>query len=192
MISPIIRCLLEKRLGHAIRYPSDCTALAIDISNVTGQRVGITTLKRIFGFVHDVAAPRLITLDILAQYLGYNDFNMLLADVGDDSDILPLEPKSVIVSEGQKAGTVLKISLPCPAHSFVVEYAGRQMWKVVSSSLPLLIEGDLLRIPVIVGRQVITVIDVIRNGNGMGPLLIGARHGCGAVESKNGKSEQED
>ncbi|MCM1348780.1 MAG: hypothetical protein NC338_05145 [Firmicutes bacterium] len=94
MVSPLIKEMLEARLGHEIRYPADCTSLSIDILNVTGQRLGVITLKRMLGFANDVCEPRFTTLDIIASYLGYENFSRLLAAIGDDTD-LSFHPRGI-------------------------------------------------------------------------------------------------
>jgi len=183
MVSPHIKTLLEAKLGHAIRYPADCARLSIDILNVTGQRLGVTTLKRMLGFVNDVSAPRISTLDIVASYLGYPHFSQLLNDIGDDSDLLPLIDKVLIVSDRQPVGIRLKVSLPCPAHSFVIEYEGQMEWLVIESSIPSLVPADVLTIPLLVEGQPVSVVSMLRGGQRHGPVLIGANNGIGSIEN---------
>ena len=183
MVSPHIRTLLEAKLGHPIRYPSDCARLSIDILAVTGQHLGVTTLKRMLGFANDVFAPRVSTLDIVASYLGYPHFSRLLDDIGDDSDLCPLADKKIIVAQRQPVGSRLKVYLPCPAHAFVLEYCGEMDWIVRSTSVSSLLSGDRLYIPLIVEGQPLTVVAMNRGGRCFGPMVIGANNGIANVEN---------
>ena len=41
----------------------------------TRETIGVTTLKRLWGYVNDTTTPRAVTLDILSQYIGYRSFD---------------------------------------------------------------------------------------------------------------------
>lgn len=47
MLSPVIRKMIEERIGYEIRYPSDCERLMYEIAESTHQHIGVTTLKRL-------------------------------------------------------------------------------------------------------------------------------------------------
>jgi hypothetical protein len=78
MLTPAIRQKIEARFGQSIRYSKDCEALARSINKVCPQQVSTTTLKRLFGFAHGVAQPRRFTLDSMAIYIGYPNWESLL------------------------------------------------------------------------------------------------------------------
>ena len=72
---------MEKKFGKEIRYPSDCDSLSEDIFISTKQKISVSTLKRLLGFVSGVQEPRLYTLDVLAKYLGYNNWDFYLEEI---------------------------------------------------------------------------------------------------------------
>lgn len=88
MILPQIKAKLEERLGQQICSPSDCHALSIDIEKRTGQHLGVNTIKRMLGILGDEVEPRTSTLNLIAQYLGYANWNVLklIADGEGNSD----------------------------------------------------------------------------------------------------------
>ncbi len=79
MIPDAILKKIEARFGKPIRYSKDCEALAYSINKISADRISATTLKRLLGFAKSIEQPRLFTLDLIATYVGYNDWSSLLA-----------------------------------------------------------------------------------------------------------------
>jgi hypothetical protein len=78
MISKLIQEKVEERFGKPIRYAKDCEILSTSIHAFTGEKISCSTVKRLFGIIESVNEPRLYTLDIVAQYLGYLNYDQLL------------------------------------------------------------------------------------------------------------------
>ena len=78
MLSPVIKEQIELKLGRNIRYHSDLECLCIEIESQTKQKVSLNTLKRLFGFISGVSEPRLYTLDTIALYLGFTNWDVYL------------------------------------------------------------------------------------------------------------------
>lgn len=51
--------------------PADYDALSLDIANVTGESISVSTLKRLFGYDKYATTPRPSTLSALARYVGF-------------------------------------------------------------------------------------------------------------------------
>jgi len=84
---PEIRTKIEARLGKPILYSKDCEVLAKSIEKVCGERIGITTIKRLFGFASGTTQPRLYTLNLLAQYIGYKNWETLVSEIEDSKNL---------------------------------------------------------------------------------------------------------
>ena len=70
-----LRQAVETIAGRKMQTPKDFDILSKRIFEQQHQMISSTTLKRIWGYLHDTASsPRTSTLDILAQYVGYNTF----------------------------------------------------------------------------------------------------------------------
>ena len=69
-LSPYITELLREKSGNEIRLSRDCELLALDVESVTGEHIGVNTMKRLLGFIADERTPRTSTLDVVAHYLG--------------------------------------------------------------------------------------------------------------------------
>ena len=69
--------LLKQKSGRDFRLSGDCEYLAFDIESVTGEHIGVNTLKRLLGFIDDEREPRISTLDVIARYLGFENWDVL-------------------------------------------------------------------------------------------------------------------
>lgn len=92
-----LREAVEQRVGHAIRTPKDFDYLHAQLFDEVHQMVSVSTLKRIWGYVHAGSSPRPSTLTPLAQYVGYDswdDFVLAHADAASENTTEP-EPQPV-------------------------------------------------------------------------------------------------
>ena len=67
--------LAEKKFGRRLNVSNGFEELALLLGQEVRAGVSVSTLKRLYGYVGDVHAPRMSTLDILAQYVGHADFH---------------------------------------------------------------------------------------------------------------------
>lgn len=65
---------VEEAIDTKMRTPKDFDTLSERIYQMTHKRVSSSTLKRFWGYLSSVSVPRLSTLDILAQFIGYADY----------------------------------------------------------------------------------------------------------------------
>lgn len=69
---------IESHHNHGNRFTRQCRLLlALDVESVTGEHIGVNTLKRLLGFIDDEREPRISTLDVIARYLGFENWEML-------------------------------------------------------------------------------------------------------------------
>lgn len=85
---------IESVVGRKMKTPKDFDFLAGQIFDKLHENVSSTTLKRIWGYLPETSAPRASTLDLLAQYVDYEDWESFCHQ-GEQ----PLEPQ---LSEEQK------------------------------------------------------------------------------------------
>lgn len=69
-----LREAMEKKAGRQMHTPKDFDFLSESIFETLHQKVSATTLKRLWGYLQESSAPRVSTLDLLAQYVGYADW----------------------------------------------------------------------------------------------------------------------
>ena len=69
-----LREVIEETVGRKMKTPKDFDFLAEQIFDKLHETVSPTTLKRIWGYLSEPSTPRLSTLDILAQFVDYKDW----------------------------------------------------------------------------------------------------------------------
>lgn len=131
MLSPVIKELLETKLEKEIRYPSDVEYLSYDIEKNTGQRVSTTTLKRLLGFVKAIQEPRLFTLDAVARYIDFKNWDELMMSLNKkgNSDYVSIEEIKVDSLEiGEKINFTYS-----PNRNVSLQYLGNRRFRVIES-----------------------------------------------------------
>ena len=171
--------LISKRYGATIRYPSDCETLAMEIREVLNENIGVTTLKRLFGFVNDVRRPRLITLDILARYAGFKDYDHMVSFAIGEGDS-EFEDHNDIKASDLKPGQKLYFEYR-PDRKVTVEYLGNEEFRVIESLKGSLKPGDLLSISSFSTDLPLVVSTVSRDGVDLGRYIAGKISGLTAI-----------
>lgn len=181
MINEKVRQMIQERFRSPLQYPQQCEALAMAIKEATGQTLGTTTLKRMMGFVNGPANPRPSSLDIIAQYLGYPDYELMAKDLGEDSDISDFRPVESIDSAGLEVGEQIQITYE-PNRLLVLSYIGDNEYVVNESRGSKLLKGDKLMIAGFYVGFELLVSDVERQGRHLGPYQGAKQGGLTSVE----------
>lgn len=69
-----LKSLVEQKYGKILGTTTDFEEFSLYLEKKTGKRVSASTLKRLYGYVNDDHKPRIVTLDILAQYIGHKNY----------------------------------------------------------------------------------------------------------------------
>ena len=70
-----LREAIEIAVDRKMKTPKDFDFLAGQIFDKLHENVSSTTLKRIWGYLPETSAPRVSTLDLLAQFVDYEDWD---------------------------------------------------------------------------------------------------------------------
>ena len=171
MLSPIIKQLLEKQLGKEIRYSSDFEHLSFDIEKQTKQRIGVNTLKRLFGQIEGVNEPRLYTLDIVAGYLNFKNWDELLDSLEEkgNSDFSSIEEIDINnLTKGNKIRFYYS-----PDREVLIEHIENNQFKVIESLNSKLKAEDIIEVNHFVLKYPLMVNDVKRNDVSLGKFTAG-------------------
>ncbi|HWK58062.1 MAG TPA: hypothetical protein VNQ80_12015 [Parapedobacter sp.] len=76
-----LKTLVLKKAEITQLVPADCYRLALEIKGVTNKSVSETTLKRVFGFASSVHQPSIYTLNALAEYCGFESWDVFYTDL---------------------------------------------------------------------------------------------------------------
>ncbi|MBQ6955741.1 MAG: hypothetical protein IJP80_03915 [Bacteroidales bacterium] len=83
--SKIINALKEKS-GLEFDKANDFSILSSNIFTMTGRTIGVTTLKRLFNYINDSRNASNYTLNTIAQYLGYREWDEYMRTISTDSE----------------------------------------------------------------------------------------------------------
>lgn len=175
-LSPNIKDLLGKQCGREIATPNDCAVLALDIESRTSEHMGVNTLKRLLGFIDDEREPRVTTLNIIARYLGHDDWETLklIDDEAGNSDFN--ESQTEIHAAQLKPETMIEITYQ-PNRRLVIKFLGDNPFVVVESENGKLHVGDFVHLDHIVSGYPLLVSEVLRDGTSLGTFTAGKAQG---------------
>ena len=92
-----LRKAIERTIGKALETNKDFESLANSIYEKTHVSISTTTLKRIWGYLSENITPRQYTLDQLARFIDYDDFDAFCATLVTDKE---LRQQEVSATEG--------------------------------------------------------------------------------------------
>ncbi|MDE6702969.1 MAG: hypothetical protein K2K00_04750 [Muribaculaceae bacterium] len=177
----ILRRLKEK-VGLEMAKSSDFDALSQSIADSTNENLSVNTLKRLFGFKTDKVVPRLSTMDIIAQYLGYSDYESLIKELGEDADISLFTPIDCLEVQELEKGTQIRVAYN-PNRVFFLTYLGDYQFIVndVEGSKNIR-KGDLLTITQLAVGHRFVVSHVVRDGQDLGTYESAKFKGLKSIE----------
>lgn len=138
----ISRAIWEKS-GLDKNLPKAYYSLSLLILKETGEKLGENTLKRVFGYLKDERAPHIHTLDILARYLGFRDWDQIVYAIQQDNPAFA--NTDMVFSENLSAGEHIIFSAT-PGREVELEFLGGSSYRVIRSQGYSLKPKDLLDI----------------------------------------------
>ena len=129
-------CLdIEKALGKELHTPKDFDYLRECIYARLGVLVSATTLKRVWGYLDEGVQTRQGTFDILAQFIGYHnyeDYTNNVSTIKDEIQSSPVMSRRLNVSEDLKPNDTLRIIWQ-PDRLCEIIYLGNLQFRILSS-----------------------------------------------------------
>ena len=174
--------LLRAKSGSDLRIPADCEQLALDIESRMGVRLGATTLKRLLGFTNDERTPHTSTLDIIAQYLGFDHWEALSqADAIHNSGFDTVTGE--LRTDDVEIGDTITVSY-LPDRTVTMEYHGHHKYYVTDSENSSLLVGDYLEIYHFVPRHPLLISHVWRDEQDLGAFTAGRTGGITSIQKR--------
>lgn len=175
-LSPLIKAMLAERCGHNIDTPAECMALSLDIETITGEHLGVNTLKRLLGFIDDEREPRISTLNIIAHYLGHDTWHTLKLLDDDKGNSTFNEKNDELHIAKLTLGATIEITYK-PNRRLVIKALGGNAFVVEKSEHSKLRVGDTLRLDHLVKGYPLLVSEVQREGISLGTFTAGKAQG---------------
>ena len=133
---------VEKKYSQNLRTTTDFDVFSLHLKLQLDVSISTSTLKRLWGYVKDKHKPRNQTLDSLAQYIGFFNFNEFCAYLKDNS----LCNSSFFVTKqiqtrNLSAGEEIEIGWS-PNRYLHLQYQGDSWFEVVEAQHSKLVQGD--------------------------------------------------
>ena len=135
ILEQYIQKLVREKSGLSLTIAYQFDLLSTNIFEATGEMLSVNTLKRLFGFLPEVNASK-TTLNILAQYLGYKDWEQMIAVTsGENSELndngrtffLKDLPEGTILEVSYEPQRKLKLQILSDTRCLVLESAGGKL-----------------------------------------------------------------
>ena len=140
-----LRLAVECKAGRKMQTNKDFDCLSDSVYDQTHAKISTTTLKRIWGYLSEGVTPRRYTLDQLARFIGYDDFDAFSASL--ETDKAPESDNSNVgtgVTPRPQEGTTTE---EAPSKTPLREGEGPKvglLWKKAGVGLLLAIVATLL------------------------------------------------
>ena len=171
----VIIKMLNIRTGCDVTTPAGATFLRNDIESVTGENLALNTVKRLTGVLPCDSTPRTTTLDIVARFLGYNSWNVLMSAIESTVSNFNI-PEGFIDLPALKVGQLVQIEWE-PDRKIIISHEGNGNYKVTAACNSKLLEGDILQLSHIARGFPFLVREVIRDGKSLGPYTAASETG---------------
>ncbi len=184
--TPEIQALMaavEQRFQRKPETTMHFIALSFAIESATGNQLSASTLKRLWGYVNNIPAPRVTSLDILSQYVGHKSFRAfcewLRAKTVETSAFFQT---SYLIPEELTPGTLMELGWE-PDRLVRVEYLGGQNFRVIESRNSKLQKGDVFEASSLMTGYPLCLSGVLREGKLTSPFVGGKKGGLTIVRT---------
>ena len=142
---------IETALNHKIKTPKDFDFLRENIYSRLNVLVSRTTLMRVWGYLSEGVTPRVSTLSILAEFLGYRNWEDYCQNVAlpKSQQSSPVLNRRMSIASALDAGDCLRLTWQ-PDRVCDIEYIGNLTFRVVASRNTRLHEGDTFQCSMII------------------------------------------
>ena len=162
-----LQCKVEQVVGCKMKTPRDFDYLSMRVLDRTKAYVSSSTLKRFWGYLGDGnrKRPYRSTLNVLAQYAGYVDFDAFESNIGSEgpaeSDFLPNDS---LQAYSLQKGALIELKW-LPDRCVTISYEGLEMFKVLETYNSKLCVGDTFLCGQIINGEPLTLRCLVHNGN---------------------------
>lgn len=167
---------VEKAAKLTALTPKGFESLSEAIERRTGVLFSSTTLKRLWGYLDEPVTPRAFTLDVLARFCGWRDFNDFADGNLPEIESGNIGSAAIRAGENISRGERVRLFWP-PSRMCLIEYTGNLDWKVVETEGTRLRPGDTFRCALIVAGEPLYLDNLIHEATRPGVYVCGRKSG---------------
>lgn len=181
----LLRQLVEESAGHRLKTSTDFSLLSEEIRNRLGQTLGVSTLKRIWGYIGGYATTREGTLNILSRFVGFPDWNTFVADYcGQDAmQSSHRVVTDVLTTEGMEEGAVVEVCWN-PNRRCLFRHLGGGRFVVVESQNAKVQVDDTFQCACFTLAEPLYVTHLVHDGQTSDLFVMGKKGGLTSVKVK--------
>ncbi len=174
---------VEETFGVAVTTPSKFDALATMIFERTGILFSTTTLKRLWGYLNEPVTPRISTLNTLARFCGWTDFEHFCTGASVAVESGPIGAPFISADRNITAGERVRLFW-APSRVCLIEYQGNNHWLVVEASGTRLAPGDIFDCSLIIRGEPLYIDNLTHDGQRHETYVCGHRTGVTFVRDE--------
>lgn len=180
-----LKSLVEQKYGRLLSTTTDFEEFSLCLDRHLQQSISPSTLKRIWGYVNDSHKTRKFTLDILARYIGYDNFDSFVKWLKTSTRYnSSFFNANQVTSNELKCGQMLEIGWS-PNRLLTLEYLGDSTYEVKASENSKLQPGDRFVTGCFIMRQPLLLPYIIRDGENTMPFIAGRNGGLNIIRIRD-------
>ena len=139
----LLRQLVAESADHSIKTSTDFIFLSGEIQGRLKETVSTSTLKRIWGYVDGYASVRTVTLDVLARFTGFPDWETFVSDYCETESVQSSHKVMAKSLHSNELAIYDKVEI-CwnPNRRLMLCYKGNNLFEVTESENAKLKVGD--------------------------------------------------
>ena len=170
-----LRKRIEERLDRRMATPADFDFLSSAIWARTHENLSASTLKRIWGYVNGVDSIRRSSLEILAKFLDFKNWEDFLAFISQDNGS-DWENGLHFRAEDLKVDDLIQVAWK-PNRHCTFRYLGNQQFVVEAAENSKLNAGSTFRCNLFILGRPLYLTDLIQNSNPPSTFVAGQKDG---------------
>lgn len=178
-INPLVVDLLNRKTRRDVTIPSGASYLRDEIEKATGTYIALNTVKRLLGVIPYEFHPRLDTLNLIAAYLGFENWEFLQKYIHDNISGFNGQSPYIDLTEFP-IESILEIKW-LPDREITVLHLGENKFRVLTSQNSKLKEKDILIFSHIAIGFPFVVKSVLRENINMGHYIAAKERGISNI-----------
>ena len=169
--------LVEQKYGKKLQTTTDFDEFSFHFKQQIGETISTSTLKRLWGYVNDSHTPRQHTLNLLAKYIGHEDFNQFRfwlksSEVYNSSFFSTKQLQTKELTPGQE------IEIGWSPNRYIrLRYQGESEYLITEAVQSKLQAGDRFEATTFLMGEPLFLPYILRNGNRTSPFIAGRNGG---------------
>ena len=180
-----LRQEVERSANHRVKTSTDFAVLSGMIQERVRDTVATSTLKRIWGYVDGYASTRESTLDILARFVGFPDYETFVSDFCEQEGVQSSHYVlgETVWSKDLAVSALVEVKWN-PNRHCVFRYLGENRFEVVKSQNSKLKPSDTFQCDRFTFLEPLYLHKVIHNGEEQELFVAGNKGGLTGVSVK--------